>query len=380
MEIFLPLESGLLLQNGHTQILGNPGIPFIRYADDVVCQCRTRNEAERLLVNLKERLGVCKLELHPVKTKLTYCKDNKRKGTYPLTRFNFLGFSFHARTVQDRQGNLFTGFNPEVSRKSLKRMNESLQELNDKKNTDCAAKHLAGLDGLEHRLKMHGLPHGAGLNIFCLQGQTNRFPVRTKQLRGDEHHREPPIGNPIIGLGHEFNPRHVFKCIFIKSTDLPLAAHATLQHLELPPANASQNIAHAVIEPDLGVLIVGKRLPCLLGQKPGTINQCLVMGGQHAPARGGHDLVAVKGKNRCPGTHPGMDPLVCGNTALVTALFSLVTGKAIGHPWPRQHPPQRAPHRHHRSQKSVDNRHTVHRDPWAPRLWVICPVEPCRKR
>ena len=93
--------------------------------------------------NLKERLGNCKLQLHPVKTKLVYCKDNKRKGIHPLTRFDFLGFSFHGRTVQDRKGNLFTGFNPGVSRKSLKRMNESLRNLRINRKTRLTLPELA---------------------------------------------------------------------------------------------------------------------------------------------------------------------------------------------------------------------------------------------
>lgn len=143
--VISPLIANLYMHYAfdHWMEQNNPGIPFIRYADDVVCHCRTRNEAERLLVNLKERLGNCKLELHPVKTKLVYCKDNKRKETYSLTRFDFLGFSFHARTVQDRQGNLFAGFNPGVSRKSLKRMNESLRELNITRSTQLTMSELA---------------------------------------------------------------------------------------------------------------------------------------------------------------------------------------------------------------------------------------------
>lgn len=143
--VISPLIANLYMHYAfdHWMEQNTPGIPFIRYADDVVCHCRTRNEAEGLLVNLKERLGNCKLELHPVKTKLVYCKDNKRKGTYPLTQFDFLGFSFHARTVQDRQGNLFTGFNPGVSRKSLKRMNESIRELNINRSTQSTMSELA---------------------------------------------------------------------------------------------------------------------------------------------------------------------------------------------------------------------------------------------
>jgi RNA-directed DNA polymerase len=29
--------------------------------------------------------------MHPTKTKIVYCKDKKRKGTYPNVKFDFLG-------------------------------------------------------------------------------------------------------------------------------------------------------------------------------------------------------------------------------------------------------------------------------------------------
>jgi len=109
-------------------------VPFERYADDVVCHCRSKQEAERLLEALRKRLANCRLELHPDKTRVVYCKDNKRRGEHPTTRFDFLGFSFHARTVQDKQGNLFTGFGPGVSRKALKRMNQAIRSLNINRN------------------------------------------------------------------------------------------------------------------------------------------------------------------------------------------------------------------------------------------------------
>lgn len=143
--VISPLIANLYLHYAfdHWMKRNAPSIPFVRYADDVVCHCRTKTEAETLLENLKERLEACKLELHPVKTKLVYCKDNKRKGRYPLTQFDFLGFSFQGRTVQDRQGNLFTGFNPGVSRKSLKHMNERIRGLKINRSTQASMSELA---------------------------------------------------------------------------------------------------------------------------------------------------------------------------------------------------------------------------------------------
>jgi group II intron reverse transcriptase/maturase len=107
-----------------------PNVPFECYADDIVCHCRTKIQAEQLLNSLKERMTACHLELHPVKTKIVYCKDRKRRGFHTHTRFDFLGFTFQARTVQDKVGKLFSGFNPAVSRLALKRMFKTLRSMN----------------------------------------------------------------------------------------------------------------------------------------------------------------------------------------------------------------------------------------------------------
>ena len=53
------------------------GIQFVRYADDIVCHCRTEQEAEALWVTLNERFTQCGLMLHPEKTKIVYCKSSR---------------------------------------------------------------------------------------------------------------------------------------------------------------------------------------------------------------------------------------------------------------------------------------------------------------
>jgi len=99
-----------------------PNIPFERYADDAVCHCRSQSEAEQLRKSLIERLKECKLELHPDKTKIVYCKDDKRRGEYENISFDFLGFTFQPRLSKSYTGQFFVGFNPAISRKSAKRI------------------------------------------------------------------------------------------------------------------------------------------------------------------------------------------------------------------------------------------------------------------
>jgi retron-type reverse transcriptase len=77
------------------------GIPAVA---DRVAQMAVKNVLEGRMEALRERLADCGLEVHREKTHVVYCKDGKRRGAYPATRFDFLGFSFHARTVQDKEG------------------------------------------------------------------------------------------------------------------------------------------------------------------------------------------------------------------------------------------------------------------------------------
>ncbi|MHB8451023.1 MAG: reverse transcriptase domain-containing protein [Mycobacteriales bacterium] len=68
-----------------------PGCPFERYADDVVVHCNTEAKARDLWAALAGRLGSLGLELHPDKTKVVYCKDTTRRGSFEHTSFDFLG-------------------------------------------------------------------------------------------------------------------------------------------------------------------------------------------------------------------------------------------------------------------------------------------------
>jgi len=125
----------------------HPDLPWCRYADDGLVHCRTEHEAQALQAALQARLAECHLELHPTKTKIVYCKDGKRKGTYPSVTFDFLGYCFRPRRVRSsRDGTLFCGFNPAVSPSALTAMRTTIRELNVRHRTDLS------LDDIAHRL------------------------------------------------------------------------------------------------------------------------------------------------------------------------------------------------------------------------------------
>jgi RNA-directed DNA polymerase len=79
-----------------------PHIPFERYADDIICHCKSDDEARALWSALTDRFSACKLILHPEKTKIVYCKDANRRGDFPNQSFDFLGFSVLQRQMERR--------------------------------------------------------------------------------------------------------------------------------------------------------------------------------------------------------------------------------------------------------------------------------------
>ena len=89
-------------------------------------------------------MAECRLELHPTKTKIVYCKDGKRKGQYPNVKFDFLGYCFRPRLVKKSQDNtLFCGFNPAVSPSALKSMRAKIRELNIRHRTELSLAEIA---------------------------------------------------------------------------------------------------------------------------------------------------------------------------------------------------------------------------------------------
>lgn len=97
-----------------------PSVPFERFADDAVVHCRSKRQAESVLVAIRERLLQCGLELHPTKTRIVYCKDSDRRGAYEHVSFDFLGFSFQPRRAKNRWGKFFVSFLPAISAKAAK--------------------------------------------------------------------------------------------------------------------------------------------------------------------------------------------------------------------------------------------------------------------
>src|SRR5208337_2770051 len=122
----------------------HPDLPWCRYADDGLVHCRTEQEAEALKAELRARLAECHLELHPTKTKMVYCRDGKRKSTYPNVKFDFLGYCFRPRWIKkSRDNSMFCGFNPAVSPSALKAMRSTIRDLNIRRQTQLSLADIA---------------------------------------------------------------------------------------------------------------------------------------------------------------------------------------------------------------------------------------------
>lgn len=121
-----------------------PTAPWCRYADDGLVHCRTEQEAQQILEELSGRFEECKLELHPTKTKIVYCKDGSRKGAYPRKEFTFLGYTFRPRIVgNSKQKRKFVSFTPAVSKEAMKSMRAESRKRGFRNRADLELKEIA---------------------------------------------------------------------------------------------------------------------------------------------------------------------------------------------------------------------------------------------
>ena len=124
-----PVLANLVLHYAFDMFLARefPTVSFERFADDAVVHCVTERQARQVRAALAERLESLGLQLHPEKTKIVYCKDDKRRGAYEHTSFTFLGYTFQPRGAKDRAGQLFVSFQPAVSKDALAKMSAEVR-------------------------------------------------------------------------------------------------------------------------------------------------------------------------------------------------------------------------------------------------------------
>jgi RNA-directed DNA polymerase len=173
-----------------------PHIPFERYADDAICHCRSEAEAQALRQAISARLAEWKLELHPEKTRIVYCKDVNRRGDHPVIRFDFLGFQFRARKTRwvVRGNEVFAhSFLPAVSPKALTRISReirrwALHHRSDKSLEDLARMYNATIRGwigyFSHFYRTRLRPTLKRIDVFVIRWARRKYKRMVHQTKG----------------------------------------------------------------------------------------------------------------------------------------------------------------------------------------------------
>jgi group II intron reverse transcriptase/maturase len=104
-----------------------PSVQFERYADDAIVHCTSERQARAVLEAIRGRFEQCGMELHPVKTRIVYCKDDDRPGDYENVKFDFLGYTFQPRRAKNRWGKFFVSFLPAISSKAAKKIRATIR-------------------------------------------------------------------------------------------------------------------------------------------------------------------------------------------------------------------------------------------------------------
>jgi RNA-directed DNA polymerase len=124
-----PLIANLFLHYGLDMWLLRefPTVRFERFADDAVVHCVTERQAHQVREAIERRLSSVGLQLHPDKTRIVYCKDDRRRLDYGQVTFTFCGYAFRPRKTYDRVGKRSrTGFLPAVAPGKLTDMSRKI--------------------------------------------------------------------------------------------------------------------------------------------------------------------------------------------------------------------------------------------------------------
>jgi RNA-directed DNA polymerase len=129
--VISPLLAALFLQYAFDRWMAKqyPQMVSERYADDAIVHGRTVKEVQQVWAAIAARLKECGLELHPVKTRVVYCKDDDRRRRYPNEKFDFLGYTFRPRRSKNRFGKFFVNFSPAASDKAVKAIRSEISKL-----------------------------------------------------------------------------------------------------------------------------------------------------------------------------------------------------------------------------------------------------------
>jgi RNA-directed DNA polymerase len=188
-----PLLANLFLHYAFDSWMGKrfPQRRFERYCDDVVVHCVSEAQAHSIREAIGQRLARCGLELHPDKTRIVYCKDADRQGSYVHERFDFLGYTFRPRLSKNKYGKHFVNFTPAVSDDAQKAMGRELRSWHLNRRSDKSLEDLAKMFNsiAQGWINYYGRFYKSGLYPLLrrLNEQLVRWAQRKyKRLRGHD--------------------------------------------------------------------------------------------------------------------------------------------------------------------------------------------------
>ena len=199
--VISPLLANLYLHYAFDLWMRNnfPTIPFERYADDVVCHCVSETQAKRLRVAVEKRLKECRLELHPEKTKVVFCKEQNKQGDYPRCSFDFLGFTFRPRLAKNKYGKFFVCFLPAISTKAVKSICDEMRTWRIHKRSDKSLEDLSRMLNPQIRGWINYYAKFSKSSMFTISNVLNRIIARWamrkfKQFRGRQRRATHWVG------------------------------------------------------------------------------------------------------------------------------------------------------------------------------------------
>lgn len=143
--VISPLLANLFIHYAFDQWMVRrfPTTPFCRYADDGLVHCNSLEQTLDIKQRLEERMRECRLELHPDKTKVVYCRDGNRRQDYKNIHFDFLGYTFGPRRAKNRSGQIFLNFAPAISNTAAKAVRQTVRRWKIQLRTDNSIGELA---------------------------------------------------------------------------------------------------------------------------------------------------------------------------------------------------------------------------------------------
>jgi RNA-directed DNA polymerase len=189
-----PLLTNLFMHYAFDRWLATtqPQVRFERFCDDVVIHCASEKQARFIRSVIADRMLTFGLRLHPKKTRIVYCKQEGRTGTYPVTEFTFLSYTFRPRTVRTRDGRLKTGFVSAVSKAATKNMARTIRGWRLGRRTDLSFTEVAAMINriVTGWINYYGRFYKS-LLIHFLREQINHHLVKWATRKFKHLHRAP---------------------------------------------------------------------------------------------------------------------------------------------------------------------------------------------